>query len=88
MLATTFGGWRELTPALASALLYMEWTVEVNRVSVLATRWPQVDPESWYTGVVHLKPQTGPLPGDTIWTDGFVRVHGGATFQMTEFHPV
>ena len=52
--------------------------VVVNGDSMRASRWPHLDPEPSYRGEVHLEPKAASPPSDAVWTDGSIKVDGGA----------
>ena len=78
-LATMDGPvWEEPTPALASAVATLHWTVWVNRPSSLASSWPHLAPEPAFPEVVLLDPQDEPPPHGTICTNDSLAAQGGA----------
>ena len=63
--------WADPTPALSGALETMCWTLVRNASCLRASRWPALDPEPSYGGMVVLQAFAGaPVPADTVWTDG------------------
>ena len=70
--------WVEPSPALASTLPEFGWTVVRNVVSMRATRWPELDPEPAYSGKVIRVPRDGQSSSDAVWTDGSIKMKGGA----------
>jgi len=75
--------WKDSTPALAKALKKVGWTLVRNAACVRATRWPVLDPEPSYGGVVVLRPHPhAPVPPDTVWTDGSLGSAGGGAAAL------
>ena len=57
--------------ALSSVLATMCWSLVRNASCLRASRWPALDPEPSYGGMVVLQAFDGaPVPADTVWTDG------------------
>ena len=78
LLAWSDGRWVEPSKSLAAALQSVGWSVRRNEGCLRASRWPQLDPEETYSGVVELQPQdTFPML-DAVYTDGSLSATGGA----------
>ena len=71
-------GWAEPTPALASALSFTRWRLVVNHSSPRCVSWPLLAPEPSYPGEISLDPLPDHPPVGSAWTDGSIRVDGGA----------
>ena len=57
--------------AISSVLEPMCWTLFHIASCLRASRWPALDPESSYGGMMVLQAFAGaPVPADTVWTDG------------------
>ena len=73
--------WKDPTPALSLALETVGWTLVRNMACLRASRWPDLDPEPSFRGMVVLQPASPglPVPAATVWTDGsFGPLGGGA----------
>jgi len=70
--------WKDPTPALSVALETVGWTLVRNTACLRASRWPALDPEPSFSGLVVLQAFPGlPVPAGTVWTDGSLGPDGG-----------
>ncbi len=72
------GTWNEPSAALSAALTELHWQVRRNPAAFCASRWPILEPEPQFRGMVRLTPNDDPAPSGTVWTDGSVGSSGGA----------